>query len=445
MIFAVKKTVAAIAACIVVAGCSSDVPAGEDVTAPGAATGAVAVKLRPLAPERFDGTPTRIGFEPVELVGGDFQTLMGFVFLPDSDAFIAVNRGGKVGLFDLESDVATLRASFQIPAVHVGGTCGASAVALDPDFGANKNFYVSYCIDSQYNVVKRFTLADHFPDTVYSSSNVIAAGDSRAGVARNAVGGMAFAPDGALWMNVGDHGRKENARDTTNELGAILRLSPQKQPTQNGYTVPKGNPFSKDPDSRVVYAYGFRDPWRGAFDARGRYWVADDGDDRYEEIDVVTGPGQDFGWPDSEGPACESDCSPFVLPVRFWDSSASHPFVREDALAKNPPRFRRAWVGLEYNPQKSDPYKGLLTGKMLYGDFFVGFVRGIALDGEGEVVSDQHLGHLELPVAWQQGRDGYVYAATMYAGFDQVRAADGDETLASQRQQGKLWRAIPLP
>jgi hypothetical protein len=101
-------------------------------------------------------------------------------------------------------------------------------------------------------------------------------------------------------------------------------------------------------------------------------------------------------------------------------------------------------VGIEYRPTQ-DRYNGLLTGKMLYGDFYLGFVRAIMIDDAGAVVSDGPLGHLDLPVAWQQGKDGYVYAGTMFASFDRAREDEGDANLLPQAKQGQLWRAVPLP
>jgi hypothetical protein len=72
---------------------------------------------------------------------------------------------------------------------------------------------------------------------------------------------------------------------------------------------------------------------------------------------------------------------------------------------------------------------------MLYGDYHVGFVRGMSLGADGVPKDDAYLGHIEGPVSWGQGADGYVYAATM-------RSPDA---LPGVAEQGRLWRAVPLP
>ena len=442
----VRPRLASFVLCAILAGCGAETVTEEIDVTPKGGTGAVHIPTPD--PVRFDGQPTRIGFEPIPLEGGAFQILTDFVFLPNSDEFLALNRTGKVGRFRLESDRAVLLASFQIPAVFVDGDCAASSLTLDPDFNVNKLFYVSYCLDPQYNVVKRYTMSDKdFGETLFTSANVIAAGDPKADISQHAIGSISFGRDGAMWANLGERRRDNNAQDITNELGKVIRLIPLRQASISGYSTPEGNAFPDDPPkSPLIYAYGLRNPWRGAFDSKGRYWVADVGSTQYEEINMITEKGQNFGWPLAEGPLCRSgSCATFTPPVRFWDTSPTHRFMLEDPLSKRDSMFHAAWVGIEYRPGANDRYKGLLTGKMLYGDFYLGYVRGVSVDDDGVIVSDEHLGHLELPVAWRQGRDGYLYVGTMFTGFDREREAEGDGNLIPQAHQGQLWRAVPLP
>ncbi len=82
-------------------------------------------------------------------------------------------------------------------------------------------------------------------------------------------------------------------------LGKILRIDP----TPSGslpYTIPPNNPFANQAGKRgEIWMYGLRNPWRFSFDATGQMWVADVGQDLYEEVDI-TAPGvggQNFGWP----------------------------------------------------------------------------------------------------------------------------------------------------
>lgn len=428
-----RLRIAFIAACVFLSGCSSEAPA-TDVTPVISASGG-RISLFPLPPDRFEGKPTRIGFEPVALEGGDFSDLMDFVFLPDAMDFLAVNRFGKVGYFHMESDAAHLMDSFQIPAVYTDGDCGVHSIVLDPDFSVNDVFYVAYCIDDQYDVIKRFEMSESdFGETVYTAANIIAVGDQKTDVAKNAVGAMTFARDGTMFVSVGDRQRGAYAQDFINESGKIIRITPLKQRRTSGYSVPKGNmPTIGKNESKLLYAFGFSDPWRGVFDRSGRYWIADKGGS-LQEINVVTGVGQNFGWPLADGRSCfEPSCAQTVQPLVFWDDAETNRYILDDPLASGSKNDRAAWVGAEYVPDADDRYSGLLDNKMLYGDFYAGFIRAVTLDDSGRVASDEHLGHLQLVVAWRQGVDGYIYAGTM---FDQ-RIENG--------QQGGMWRAVPLP
>lgn len=425
----------ALLACIVVVGCAGGDEGGHDVTPMRDGSGTGRTVLQPLPIERFTGLPTRIGFEPIALEADGVQSLTDFAFLPDSSEFLAINRDGFVGYFRLMGSRAVLIGSFQIPSVYVAGDCTMNSVEIDPAFSSNRLFYVSYCIDAGYSVVKRFTLSENdVSDSVYSSSTIVAVGDSAIDVPAHGIGTLAFASDGMMWANVADRGHEEHAQDLTDELGKIIRFQPSKRVSVHGFT-PAGAFLRDLPKSELVYAYGFRNPWRGAFDTRGRYWVADAGK-AYQEVNVVTTPGQNFGWPLSDGPVCYVDhCTDMVRPIRSWDVSPRHRFILDDPLVRDASSSRMAWVGIEYRPVANDPYKGLLTGKMIYGDFFAGFVRGIALDSDGRVVSDGHLGHIDHPVAWRQGQDGFLYVATMSPSPDHE----------AQETTGALWRVVPLP
>lgn len=438
-----------IAPCIILAGCSyfDDVP-DVDVT-PDVGSGASVAQIDPPSIIRYDGVPSRIGFEPIPLRGGDFKGLMDFSFLPGGGEFLAVTRLGLVGYFSLHEDHAMLIDSFTIPAVYTGGDCAATSIALDPAFESNKLFYVHYCLDEQFNAIKRYTMSDEdFSETVYSAANVLATGDPKTDIPLRAIGPIAFGPDGVLWANVGDRGRPENAQNLSNELGKIIRLKPLRESNISGFTIPERN-MPRDAvagTNPLIFAYGFQYPRRGAFDSLGRYWVADVGSSGFEEINIVSRPGQNFGWPASEGVTCKTgSCSTHVRPVVYWDHSPKHRFILEDPLSKEDSEFRAAWVGIEYLAGRQDRYGGLLTDRMLYGDYFMGFVRGVVVDVKGIVQDDTYLGHIDLPVAWRQGSDGYVYVATMYNSFDRSKEFQGDGNLVSQSRQGGLWRMVPLP
>lgn len=130
---------------------------------------------------------------------------------------------------------------------------------------------------------------------------------------------LSFIPDlpkehreyGLIYWGFGDGGsnnvhKPEMGHRKTSFLGSILRIDPHGNNSRNGnYGIPPENPFAADPDGATVkeiYAYGFRNPHRMAWDAANdnRMMVTDIGESNIEEINIVE-KGGDYGWPVREG------------------------------------------------------------------------------------------------------------------------------------------------
>ncbi len=137
-----------------------------------------------------------------------------------------------------------------------------------------------------------------------------------------------FGADGYLYVGRGDGGGGGDP-DATGQsradlLGSILRLDVS---GASGYTIPAGNPFTSEAGARgEIWSYGLRNPWRFSFDrATGDLYVADVGQDAWEEVNVVAasngaGRGTNFGWNVMEGlhcfePATGCDMGGLTLPV----------------------------------------------------------------------------------------------------------------------------------
>jgi len=113
-------------------------------------------------------------------------------------------------------------------------------------------------------------------------------------------GQLAFGPDGYLYIGLGDgggagdlHGEIGNAQDINSTLGKILRID-----VDGGfpYIIPPDNPFVGIGGLDEIFAYGFRNPYRFSFDyPTGQLFVADVGQDIWEEVDIVENGGN-YGW-----------------------------------------------------------------------------------------------------------------------------------------------------
>ncbi len=133
---------------------------------------------------------------------------------------------------------------------------------------------------------------------------------------RNHNGGdLALGPDGLLYVAFGDGGSGGDplnaGQDPNTWLGSILRI----EPTPDGiepYRIPADNPFAAGGSDAgagrpEIFLTGVRNPWRMSFDRiTGDLWIADVGQDRYEEVTVLLaanggGLGANLGWRLREG------------------------------------------------------------------------------------------------------------------------------------------------
>ena len=200
-------------------------------------------------------------------------------------------------------------------------------------------------------------------------------------------GDIHFGPDGYLYVSVGDGGSGgdplNSGQTTSTLLGSILRLDiddpppaemqgggdgddicnetcqhsddddcddggpnsdfslceygsdcidcgprpPQAGVEIRAYRIPPGNPFADGVDGRPeIYTWGMRNVWRMAFDApTGVLWAGDVGQNAFEEIDKIEGPGN-FGWNVLEGTECYrgNNCPcPRCTPIRTPRAAAS--------------------------------------------------------------------------------------------------------------------------
>jgi glucose/arabinose dehydrogenase len=131
-------------------------------------------------------------------------------------------------------------------------------------------------------------------------------------------GGTSLKPSGALG----------NAQDRTNLLGKILRIDPFGTNGPGGqYGIPASNPFvgAGGGIHEEIYAYGLRNPWRFSFDdgpgGTNRLFLADVGQGKFEEIDLITSGGN-YGWRRFEGfedfDASTPSSGPYVAPVAAY-------------------------------------------------------------------------------------------------------------------------------
>jgi glucose/arabinose dehydrogenase len=210
--------------------------------------------------------------------------------------------------------------------VSTGGEQGLLDLAFDPAYATTGRFLVHYTDPDGNTTVSSFRVSGTDPDRADPASETVILTAEQPFANHNG-GRLLFGPDGMLYLGLGDGGSENDpggrGQSLTDLLGGILRVDVS---AATGYTIPPDNPFAGRTDARPeIWSVGLRNPWRFNFDpATGDLYIADVGQNAWEEVDVATaaggaGRGANFGWNVMEGrhcladPAC--DPAPYSLPV----------------------------------------------------------------------------------------------------------------------------------
>jgi putative heme-binding domain-containing protein len=187
------------------------------------------------------------------------------------------------------------------------GPNGLLNMTFHPRFRENRKYYLDYQIFED-GVVTSIIVEKQFAEDFKSDSGKPPRRILKiASVAEDHSGGcLLFGPDGFLYVVMGDTGPHNDpnghAQNLRLLLGKLLRIDVDHAEQGKAYSIPRDIPFRGDPGARPeIWAYGFRNPWRFCFDRlTGELWLADVGQDRQEEVDIVH-RGENHGWNVYEG------------------------------------------------------------------------------------------------------------------------------------------------
>ncbi|MEU2545057.1 PQQ-dependent sugar dehydrogenase [Streptomyces roseolus] len=292
---AVPKALWGAAALALVAGCSSAGEPGDSGTR--STSSPPAVSSSAVAPP---GAPAGEGRVTVAgtLTEG-LRSPWGLAALPGGDLLVSSRDGRTVTRVDGRDGAKTPLG--EVPGVVPGGEGGLMGLAV------REGWVYAYLTAESDNRIVRMRYGGGAGDRLGAPEPVLT------GIPEGTVhngGRIAFGPDGMLYAGTGETGETGLAQDRESLGGKILRMTPEGRPAP-------GNPF---PDS-VVYSYGHRNVQGLAWDAEGRLWAAEFGQNTWDELNLVE-PGRNYGWPEAEGRAGKAG---FVDPVAQWPTSEASP------------------------------------------------------------------------------------------------------------------------
>lgn len=227
----------------------------------------------------------------------------------DSSRLFVVEQTGAIRII---KDGAVLPTPFLDVSgeITAGGEQGLLGMAFDPSYASTGRFVVHYTDKSGDTHLSMFTVSSN-PDVADPASEQVILTAQQPFSNHNG-GQVLFGSDGFLYLGLGDGGSEGDpqgrGQDRSDLLGSILRIDVHGAAP---YAVPPDNPFvGQSGVQPEIWSYGLRNPWRFSFDrATGDLYVADVGQDSYEEVDVMSaasgaGKGANFGWNIMEGQHC---------------------------------------------------------------------------------------------------------------------------------------------
>ncbi len=346
-----------------------------------------------------------------------FSQPLALVQAPGNNTrWYAVERTGVVRVFDNDPAVAASSVFIDISAIVDSGPgeAGLLGIAFHPNFQMNGEVYLSYTRTGAplISYISRFRSPDGGMTLDPGTEEALMTVNQDFG--NHNGGNIAFSPlDGFLYIGLGDGGGggdpNDRAEDTTNVLGAMLRIDVN---AGAPYAIPMGNMFFGNAlcnatgfgmaNCPEIFAWGLRNPWRWSFDSvTGELWVADVGQNMWEEVDRVV-VGGNYGWDIREGAHC------FEPPVGCATVGLIDPVAEYDHSLGN--SITGGYV-----------YRGTaipgLVGSFVYGDFGSGRIWGLFDDGMGNLTPSELSGPSALGIAsFGQDMNGEIYVVDLFSG-----------------------------
>jgi|SRR5437868_770034 glucose/arabinose dehydrogenase len=245
-----------------------------------------------------------------------------------SGRMFVVEQGGTIRIISAGAVVSPAFLDISSKVNFDGAEQGLLGVTFHPDFAQSGRFYVNYdrlSSGQMQTVIAEYQLSANSNQADPASERILLTVNQP--FPNHKAGQLAFGADGLLYFGLGDGGGGGdplgNGQSTQTLLGKMLRIDVDHTSGSLPYAIPSDNPFVSGGGLPEIWAFGFRNPWRFSFDRpTGRLFCADVGQEKFEEIDLVT-RGGNYGWNIMEGGHCFNSAScnmnGLTLPITEYD------------------------------------------------------------------------------------------------------------------------------
>jgi glucose/arabinose dehydrogenase len=247
-----------------------------------------------------------------EVIVEELDQPTSMAFLPDGRVLLTEQRNGKVRMV-VNGHIASTDPIFAVPLLNTGGyERGLEGIAVDPRWPLRPYVYLYYTRNPLLCRLVRYKasgdLVNPLGETLTLTNPLLLIDDIVDNDPNHNSGCLRFGPDSTLFLSVGEDEDLCAAADSTRLKGAILRLDVMHLgdgtggPVSRNSITPVDNPLvTTDPNARLVWAYGMRNPWRYQIDPVTKtIYSADVGENIVEELDEIHA-GDYLGWPWREG------------------------------------------------------------------------------------------------------------------------------------------------
>lgn len=280
----------------------------------------IAVLLAVAAPAAAEVHETSAGKVRVERIAGDLSRPWAVAFLPAGDLLVTERDSGI--LWRIAPDGERRRRVEGVPAISSTGQGGLLDIVPARDFGSSRELFLSYAEPRPDGQATALAVARLSADgRQLEKLRVIFRMKRASGSGHHFGGRIVEAPDGALFLTLGERGRREAAQDLQAHNGKVVRVN------RDG-SIPPDNPFAAGGGLPEIWSFGHRNPQGAALDGEGRLWTVEHGAKGGDEVNRPE-KGRNYGWPvisygthysgatigvGTSAPGMEQ-------PVHYWDPS----------------------------------------------------------------------------------------------------------------------------